>query len=317
MPAVVDGFDQVPLPGVSMRYSFDDGEAPTRKETQYYEMLGTRGIWHKGWKAVAEHGPMPSDIGHFDQDRWQLFHTDVDRSEAHDLADQYPDKVKELVDLWFEEAKKYNVLPLGDLGILGILETEFKVPVPPSGQYVYYPGTSEVPEHSAANTHGVSFKVLAEVKFTRQTNGVIFAHGSRFGGHSLYAKDGKLHYTYNFLGIPPEQRLVADAPASGTYIVGIEFTKQKAGEHRESIGPLKLYIDDQIVAEGEFRTMTGHFAITGEGLCISYDSGDTVSADYQPKFEFSGGEIVKVVFDVADDAYIDVEAHFAAAMARD
>ena len=63
--------------------------------------------------------------------------------------------------------------------------------------------------------------------------------------------------------------------------------------------------------------MTGHFAITGEGLCISYDSGDTVSADYQPKFEFSGGEIVKVVFDVADDAYIDVEAHFAAAMARD
>jgi arylsulfatase A-like enzyme len=96
MPEVVDGYNQVPLPGVSMRYSFDAADAPTTKQTQYYEMLGTRGVWHQGWKALTEHGPVPIGLGHFDQDHWQLFHTDVDRAEAHDLADQHPDKLEEL-----------------------------------------------------------------------------------------------------------------------------------------------------------------------------------------------------------------------------
>ena len=104
---------------------------PTRrrsKETQYYEMLGTRGIWHKGWKAVAEHGPVPLGRGKFDQDRWQLFHTDEDRSEAHDLAEQHPEKLKELVDLWLEEAKKYDVLPLNDLGDLRVPRARVRRP---------------------------------------------------------------------------------------------------------------------------------------------------------------------------------------------
>ncbi len=316
MPAVVDGYTQTPLPGVSMRYSFEDANAPTRKETQYYEMLGTRGIWHKGWKAVAEHGPIPLGHGHFDQDRWQLFHTDEDRSEAHDLADQQPRKLREMVDLWHAEAKKYNVLPLNDLGLMDLLKMEFRVPVPPSGLYTYYPGTSEVPEHSAANTHGVSFKVLADVDLTDSAEGVIFAHGSRFGGHALFLKDHRLHYVYNFLGLSPEQHLVADMPV-GRHVVGLEFTRTRMGQYHESLGPAKLYVDDRVVAEREIRTMSGHFTITGEGLCIGFDSGDSVSSEYRPKFEFSGGRIDKVVFDVADDAYIDVERHFAAAMARD
>jgi arylsulfatase A-like enzyme len=98
MPEVVDGYRQTPLPGVSMRYSFDAAEAPTSKETQHHEMLGTRDIWHKGWKAVTEHGPVPIGLGNFDRDRWQLFHTDEDRAEAHDLASQHPDKLRELTD---------------------------------------------------------------------------------------------------------------------------------------------------------------------------------------------------------------------------
>ena len=317
MPDVFDGVEQTPLPGVSMRYSFDDAGAPTRKETQYYEMLGTRGIWHKGWKAVAEHGPIPLDRGRFDEDVWQLFHTDVDRSEAHDVAAEHPEKLAQLKALWLEEAKKNNVLPLNDVGLLELIKLEFKVPVPPGGQYVYYPGTSEVPEHSAANTHGVSFKVLADVDFTPETQGVIWAHGSRFGGHAVYVKDGKLHYTYNFLGIPPEQKLVGDAPTSGRHLVGVEFSKERAGEHGESYGPATLYVDETAIDGGEIRTMSGHFTITGEGLCIGYDSGDSVSDDYRPTFAFSGGTIHKVVFDVADDVYIDVERHLAAAMMRD
>jgi arylsulfatase A-like enzyme len=321
MPETVNGVKQSPLAGVSMRYSFAAADAPTEKETQYYEMLGSRGIWHKGWKAVTEHGPILGK-GQFDEDRWQLFHTDEDRAEAHDLADQHPEKVKELVDIWFEEAKANNVLPLNDMAIVGkdlqkFLEMEFHIPVPPSGQYTYYPGTTEVPERNAANVHGVSYKVLAEVEFEGDAQGVIFAQGSRFGGHALFVKDGTLTYAYNFLGIPPEVRISAPAPGAGKHIIGVEFTKERMGEYHESYGPLKLYIDDEVVAEQEIKTMTGHFALCGEGLSIGYDSGDSVSSEYKPTFAFTGGAIAKVVFDVADDAYIDVERHLAAAFARD
>jgi arylsulfatase len=318
MPKVVNGVEQSPLSGVSMRYSFDAADAPTTKETQYYEMLGSRGIWHKGWKAVTEHGPT-SGLGNFDKDRWQLFHTDEDRSEAHDLADQHPDKVEELKALWLEEAKKNNVLPLNDmtpleLGTSGIM---YRVPIPEDGRYTYYPGTSELPEALAAGTHNVSFKILAEVELTPESQGVIVAQGSRFGGYSLFVKDGKLNYTYNFLGIPPEQRLSAPAPTSGRHIVGIEFAKERIGENHEPIGTAKLHIDDEVVDEQEIRTVAAFYALCGEGLCVGYDSGDAVSSEYKPKFEWTGGEIVKVVFDVADDAYVDVEQQFAAAMARD
>jgi arylsulfatase len=165
--------------------------------------------------------------------------------------------------------------------------------------------------------HGVSYKVLADVELTPDAEGVIFAHGSRFGGHALIVKDNRLSYIYNFLGIPPEKVISASVPTSGRHIVGVEFTKQRVGEHHEPIGPLKLYIDDQQVAEDEIRTVLGHFSLCGEGLCIGYDGGDRVSTTYPHRFEFTGGRIVKVVFDVADDAYIDVERHFAAAMARD
>jgi arylsulfatase A-like enzyme len=317
MPEVVDGYRQTPLPGVSMRYSFDSADAPTQKETQYYEMLGTRGIWHQGWKAVAEHGPVPIGLGKFDRDRWQLFHTDEDRSEAHDLSDQHPDKVRELAELWLEEARKYDVLPLNDLSIFEFRALEYTVAVPASGQYVYYPGTSEVPEASAANTINVSHKILAEVEFTGNSQGVIFAQGSRFGGYSLFVKDGKLTYVYNFLGIPPEQRIVADAPISGTHVVGIEFTKERMGEHHEAYGPLKIHVDGQVVASEQIRTMASRYSLCGEGLCIGYDGGDAVSSEYKPKFEFTGGRIVKVVYDVGDDRYVDLERHLAAAMARD
>jgi arylsulfatase A-like enzyme len=317
MPDVVGGVKQTPLPGVSMRYSFDDGGAPTRKEKQYYEMLGTRGIWHQGWKAVAEHGPVPLNRGRFGEDRWQLFHTDEDRSEAHDLAGEHPEKLEQLEALWLEEAKRYDVLPLNDLGIIEFRSLEYRIAVPESGRYTYYPGTAEVPQASTANTLNVSYRILAEVEFTPDSEGVIVAQGSRFGGFSLFVKEGRLRYAYNFLGIPPEQTLSAEVPSSGLHVVGVEFTKERSGEHNEPHGPMKLWVDDEVVDEAEMRTIMSRYSLCGEGLCIGYDGGDAVSSAYKPKFEFTGGRIVKVVFDVADDAYIDVERQLAAAMARD
>jgi hypothetical protein len=201
------------------------------------------------------------------------------------------------------------VLPLNDLGIIEFRDLEYKIAVPESGRYIYYPGTTEVPQASAANTLNVSYGILAEVEFTPESQGVIVAQGSRFGGFT--------HSVYNFLGIPPEQSLVSEAPTSGTHVVGVEFTKERAGEYHEPHGPMKLYVDDQVVAEDEMRTILSRYSLCGEGLCIGYDGGHAVSSEYKPKFEFTGGRIVKVVFDVADDAYIDVERELAAAMARD
>ena len=313
----IDGQKQAPLHGVSMCYSFDDADAPTKKETQYYEMVGTRGIWHKGWKAATEHSPAPSDQGHFDKDRWQLFNTDKDRAEAHDLADKHPEKVKELAELWLAEAKRYNVLPIVDLGVQALHEMEYHVAPPADGRFVYYPGTTEVPEATAARTLGSSFKILAEVEFTGDTQGIICSQGSRFGGYALFVKGGKVTFVYNFLGVPPEQRLAADVPKAGKHVVGVEFSKASISKNLECLGKMTLYIDDKEAAKGDFRTQTGHYALCGEGLCIGYDSGDAVSSDYKGKFAFSGGRIIKVVYDVGNDVYVDVERKLAAALARD
>lgn len=316
MPKVVNGVEQVPLPGVSMQYSFD-ADGPTKKRVQYYEMMGTRAIWSDGWKAVTVHGPV-SEMGNYDSDQWQLFHTDVDRAEAHDLANKEPERLERMKALWLEEANKYDVLPLSDHASANLPKGMlFRVPVAASGQFTYYPGTAEVPEASAAPTCNSSFKILAEVDFTEKSEGVIVAQGSRFGGFSLFVKNGKLNFVFNFLGIKPEQTLTTDAPKSGRHIIGVDFVKEKAGEHREPMGPATLYIDDKPVANAQIRTIYTRYGLSGEGLCIGYDGGDAVSEQYNSKFAFAGGAIIKVVIDVADDKYVDVEQHFAAAMARD
>ncbi len=310
MPVVVDGIKQTPLAGVSMVSSFDNASAPTQKKVQYYEMLGPRGIWKDGWMATTVHGPVPSNIGNFDKDKWELYHTDVDRSQSTDLAKKYPEKVDEMKKLWLEEAQKYDVLPLNDLGMLGIAALEYHAPIPKSGQFTYYPGTSEVPEATAAPTKGRSFKILSEVTLKQGSKGVIVAQGSRFGGYSLFLKDGKVNFVYNFLGIPPEQVLTCAAPTSGDHIIGVEFTKERMTEKNEVIGTMKLYVDGKMMEQAQFRTQPIRYSLGGDGLSIGYDSGDPVSKSYGYKYPFTGGEIHKVVFDVADDAYINVEQEF-------
>jgi arylsulfatase len=215
------------------------------------------------------------------------------------------------------EARKYNVLPLNDYGVVGIHSLEYKVPPPENGRYVYYPGTTEVPEASAARTLGASFKILAEVEFAAGSQGVIVSQGSRFGGYTLFVKDGQLRFVYNFLGIAPEQALTAAAPKAGTHVVGVAFDKKSITEKNEALGRMTLYIDDKPIASGDFRTQTGHYSLAGEGLAVGYDSGDPVSQEYPPNFPFKGGRIIKVIYDVAGDAYEDLERKLAAALARD
>ncbi|WP_256462145.1 sulfatase-like hydrolase/transferase [Mycolicibacterium sp. YH-1] len=316
MPEVVDGVRQAPLAGVSMRYSFEDADVPTRKETQYYEMLSTRGLWHNGWKVSTEHGPM-INRGAFADDRWQLFHTDVDRSEAHDLAAEHPEKVKELSEMWLAEARRNNVLPLNDYGVEGIHALEYKVAPPEDGRYTYYPDTSEVPEASAARTLGSSFKILAEVEFTKASTGVIVSQGSRFGGYTMFVKNGVLSFVYNFLGIAPEQKLSCPLPDPGRHVVGVDFAKKSISDRLEALGAMTLYVDDEAVGRADFRTQSGHYALCGEGVAVGRDSADPVSTEYSPGFAFTGGRIFKVTFDVGDDAYVDLERRMGAILARD
>nr|WP_260174082.1 arylsulfatase [Nocardioides albus] len=316
MPEVYRGAEQVPLPGVSMAYSFDEADAPTRKKRQYYTIGGTRGIWQDGWKAAATHAPL-NNKGHFDQDEWELYHVDVDRSESKNLASEYPEKVQELVAAWFEEAEDKNGLPLDDRTVMEMLTVERPQAEPPRNRYVYYPDTGAVPEGVAVNVRGRSYKIIADVDLSEGAQGVIFAHGSRFGGHALFIKDGKLHYVYNFLGIQPEQTFVSDTLTPGPHTLGMEFIREGAGPHKESVGTTNLYVDDQIVATGEMRAQVGKFTLCGDGLCVGFDSADAVSRSYQAPFTFTGGKILGVAVDVSDESYLDLETEALAAMARD
>ncbi|GAA3921777.1 arylsulfatase [Microbacterium invictum] len=311
MPDVYRGVKQIPLPGVSMRYTFDDGDAPTQKKRQFYTIGGTRGIWQDGWKAAATHAPM-NGKGNFDKDAWELYHTDVDRSESNDLAGQYPEKVKELVDAWFEEAHKNYALPMDDRSVMEMLTTERPQAEPTRDRYVYYPDTSPVPEGVAVNVRGRSFKILADVDLEADAEGVLFAHGSRFGGHALFIKDNKLHYVYNFLGIPPEQTFVSKELTPGPHVLGMEFIRESAGEHKESVGTCRLYVDEELVDEGPMRAQVGKFTLCGDGLCVGYDSADTVSRQYTNPFPFTGGKLLGVAIDVGKEQYRDLELEAAA-----
>ena len=137
---------------------------------------------------------------------------------------------------------------------------------------------------------GRSYKVLANVEITdANAAGVLFAHGSRFGGHALFIKDHRLHYVYNFLGIKPEQQLVSSETLKpGKYTLGMEFVRESGGPNGESIGKARLYINDKLVAEGPMKTQPGKFTLSGDGLCIGYDSGDAVSQEYKTPGEFHG-----------------------------
>jgi Sulfatase len=316
MPEVYRGVRQVPLPGVSMTYTFDTADAPTQKLRQYYTIGGTRGIWQDGWKAAATHAPL-NNKGHFDQDEWELYHVDEDRSESRNVADQYPEKVQELVAAWFEEAEDKNGLPLDDRTVMEMLTVERPQAEPPRNRYIYYPGSGAVPEGVAVNVRGRSYKIIADVDISEGAEGVLFAHGSRFGGHALFIKDGKLHYVYNFLGIQPEQTFVSEKLTPGPHALGMEFIREQAGPNKESVGTANLYVDDQVVDTGDMRAQVGKFTLCGDGLCVGFDSADSVSRSYQAPFAFTGGKILGVAVDVSDESYLDLETEALAAMARD
>lgn len=315
-PAVIKGHTQSPIQGQSMVYTFDNPTAGSTRQTQYYSMLGTRAIYHEGWKAVARHGALTSR-GNFMKDRWELYNVEKDRSEVHDLAAEYPDKLLELIAAWFTLAGKNNVFPLDDRTAIEILQTPRPEASRPRNSYAYYSDTAAVPESVAANIRNKSFAILAEVDIqSPEAAGVIVAAGSRFGGHSLFLKDTKLQYCYNFLGIE-EQKFVSDTPVpTGKVTLAAEFIKTHEEPKFVANGVLKLFLDGTVVGTGKMRTQPGKFGL-GEGLSVGRDAGDAVSRGYKAPFNFTGGRIKRVTISISGEQAADFEKEAAGMLARE
>jgi arylsulfatase A-like enzyme len=319
-PGAIKGYTQSRFDGVSMRYSFEDPSAPSARPTQFYSMLGSRAIWHDGWKAVTTH-PTISGWSHFNEDTWELYHTDVDRSELHDLAGEHPDKVREMVNMWFAEAGANGAFPLDDRTALEVLNTPRPMLTSPRNRYTYYPDAADIPETQAVNVHNRSYSIGALVDIPAPgAQGVLFAHGSWFGGHALYVKDNRLHYVNNFVGIM-EQKVVAteDVPTGENLILSASFDKDGEDPPGVATGLLSLYYGDRKVGEGRIRVQPGYFELAGEGLCIGRDGGAAVTDDYpgERPYRFTGGTINRVAIDVSGEPYLDLEREAAAMLARE
>ena len=319
-PDTIKGHVQSRFDGVSMRYTIDLASGPSDRKTQFYSMLGSRGIWHDGWKAVTTH-PTISGWSHFNEDTWELYHTDTDRSELHDLAAEHPDKLREMVNLWYAEAGANGAFPLDDRSAIEIILTPRPLLTPARDRYAYFPGTAEVPEQQAVNVRNRSFTIGAVVDLPAAgAQGVLFAQGARFGGHALYVKDNRLHYVNNFVGLA-EQKIdgTEDVPVGENQILSASFDKDGEDPPGVSTGILSLYHGDRKVGEGRIKTQPGMFSLAGEGLCVGRDSGEPVTDDYPGvhPHEFTGGTIHRVAVDVSGDPYVDLEREAAAMLARE
>ena len=315
-PAYVKGYPQSPIEGNSFANTFTDPEAPER-QTQFYSMLGMRSIYHEGWLASALH-PALSGWGHFDKDEWELYNLREDRSQSNNLAAENPEKLNELIGLWFYNAGLYNGFPVDDRTATEQLNRERPESGKPRDHYVYYPGTAEVPESVAVSIKGRNYTIASQLVIEEEhAEGVIFAHGGVGGGHTLYIKDGELVYLYNWLG-EKFQYTRSGGVEPGHHVYTAEFTISGQDEVTKSaIGTLKLYMDDEVVGESEIWTQPGSFALAGDGLNVGLDRGSPTSPEYLPPFEFEGGEIVKVVVDVSGEPYVDHEMQVRAWMALD
>ncbi|HMC06743.1 MAG TPA: hypothetical protein VKG89_05045, partial [Solirubrobacterales bacterium] len=318
-PEVIRGYEQSTIEGQSFAASLSDADAPA-KVSQFYAMLGQRSIYHQGWLACTVHPPL-SGWGKFEQDVWELYNLENDRAQVTNVAEREPDRLEELKSLWFEYAGIYNGLPLDDRTALEQMLAERPHAGKPRDRYVYFPDTADVPEEGGVRITGRSYMIAAGVEIdSPDAQGVLYAHGGVAGGHSLYIKDGRLRYTFNWVGTHL-QDLVADREiTAGEHVYAAEFSMKGQNEDPAMpgfAGTLNLYMDGEQVASGEIVTQPGVFCLVGDGICVGRDSASPVTPEYQPPFRFTGGTIDKVIVDVTGEPYIDHEAQVRAWFMRD
>jgi arylsulfatase len=306
------------LDGVSFAYALSDAAAAERHDTQYFEMLGSRGIYHQGWKAVTFKplGAMYDDgldpDAPFEEDVWELYHVARDLSETTDLAEREPERLAQLVDLWWQEARRNDVLPLDNRPLAALLS-----PRPhrrrDREQFVYYPNGAVVPEAVAVNVRNRSHEVTADVDVRDGTvpNGVLVAVGSALGGWVLYALDGRLHYVHNLAGKERHHVESNVDIAAGAHTLGFRFDRTA-----DYAGRGTLLVDGEPVGAGDIPFFTPvRFSITGSGLSVGYELGPAIGVGYRAPFPFNA-TLHRVVVDVSGTPQRNVEAEYEAIMSE-
>ncbi len=304
-PDSYKGVAQQPIEGTSLRYTFDSPDQATRKRSQYYEMVGHRAIWHDGWKAVTMHQRGTP----FEEDQWALYHTDEDFSEIHDLAEAEPEKLRQLVDRWWADAGKYNVLPLDDRGGAELLIIRRPGHAPPGNTQRFRPPSPHLERSKTPDIRNRSFEIRARVDRAAGQDGVLVASGARTGGYTFFVKDDRLVFCFNRIDVVFEVRSDAPLPEGRLDLI-VRYTKTE--EHKGIAELFTAPIDDQ--GEAGERTSLGQgpmetlpYRQTMYGMDIGRDAGPTVSGEYTGPFHFQGA-LDWVEYELADDRHDIAEA---------
>ncbi len=305
-PYMVNSVGQVPMQGVSMLYSFDDAAAAERHETQYFEMFGNRGIYHKGWTAVTRHRTpwiMTGAAPPFDDDVWELYDTNKDWSQAHDLSKEMPDKLHELQRLWLIEATRNNVLPMDDRGAERFNSDLAGRPVLVRGtSQVLANGMGDLNENGLINVKNKSHSVTAQVVIPdgMTAQGVILAQGGIGGGWMFYVSDGKPTYLYNFCGIREFTVASTQALTAGKHQVRMEFAYDGGGLGKG--GNVTLYIDGNAVGKGRVEQTAAIIFSGDETSDVGFKRGSPMLADMPAAKSAFNGSVDVVVIETAGES---------------
>jgi arylsulfatase A-like enzyme len=331
-PTEIRGVAQSPIEGVTLAHTFDDANASTKRVVQYFEMMGHRSLYHDGWRAVCpwpgtsftESGrafgtPIPAEtLTELDANAWELYHVAEDFAENHNVAAENRPKLIEMIAQWYVEAGKYNVLPVDGRGQQRFAEPRPQI-APGRDSYTYYPGTQEVPVNAAAPIINRPHSITADVEIpVAGAEGVLISQGGIDGGYTFFVKEGKLHYTYNYVA-RTYYRVESNRPVpEGRHQLRYEF--EVTGEPdilkgKGAAGRGQLYIDGELVGQVEMPVTNPIMLGLASGVAIGADGGAPVTDEYEPPLEFTG-KIHKVVIDVSGDLIRDTEAEMRAIMAR-
>lgn len=308
-PGQVNGIDQKPIEGVSMRYTFDAADAPTTRVTQYFEILGNRALYHDGWIASCFHGRLPwiraQNRPFGDAERWELYHVADDFSQGTDLAAQFPDRLDELKAMFDVEARKYGVYPLSDDTTSRALPQNRPSLLGDRTSVTYYPGSVRIPELATLNFKNTSFDLVAHVHVPgNDVEGVIICQGGSLAGWSLYVSAGVPCFTYNFLGHDITTVASHDRLATGDAEVVLRFDYDGGGLGKG--GAVTLAVNGATVATGRVEaTVPFLFSMSGETLDVGIDTGSPVGP-YPNDFPFTG-EILRVDATIRTDQHADAE----------
>jgi arylsulfatase len=305
-PVMVNGVGQVPMQGVSIAYSFEDAKAPERRETQYFEMFGNRGIYHKGWTAVTRHRTpwlMTEQAPQFDDDVWELYDTNKDWSQAHDLSKQMPDKLHDLQRLWLIEATRNGVLPLDDRTAERFNSDIAGRPVLISGNsQVLANGMGGLNENGIVNVKNKSHSVTAQVNIPEGVtpNGVILSQGGIGGGWIFYVKDGTLKYHYNFVGLKQFVIAATQPLTAGQHQVRMEFAYDGGGLAKG--GTVTLYVDGKAVGSGRVEQTVPMVFSADETSDVGVKLGSPITTEMPPEKNAFNGTVLAVVIETSGES---------------